>query len=75
MATPTYTELGAWIGASVEIPVHYDLWMRGAFTGTVVGRRKGKPGLSACLVVRMNHPQVKRLCKVWAHDVPYMKKV
>ena len=61
------------IGARIEIPVHYDMWMRGARFGTVTAYRNGKPGLSACVLVRMDHPQVRRSLKVWAPDWDYVK--
>ena len=57
----------------IEIPVHYDLWMRGARFGTVTSYRQGKPGLSACILVKMDHPQVRRRLKVWALDWDYCK--
>jgi hypothetical protein len=69
----TYEEMKSLIGKRVEIPVHYDLWMQGARFGTITGRRQGKPGLSACLLVRMDHPRVKRLAKVWAIDTDYIR--
>lgn len=68
-----YEQMTSLIGKRVEIPVHYDLWMRGARFGTVTGRRQGKPGLSAYLVVKMDHPQVKRRLKVWAIDAKYLR--
>lgn len=69
----TYQEMSSLIGKRVEIPVHYDLWMRGARFGKIIARRQGKPGLSACVLVRMDHPQVRRCLKLWAHDVDYAK--
>ena len=42
----------------IEIPVHYDLWMRGARTGTVVAHRRNH------WLVRMDHPQVGQPAKV-----------
>ncbi len=69
----TYEAMRGLVGKRVEIPVHYDLWMRGARFGTITGRRKGKPGLSACLLVKMDHPQVRRSVKLWSLDVDYAK--
>lgn len=69
----TYEEMKGFVGKRVEIPVHYDMWMRGAKSGTVVGRRQGKDGRSAYLQVRMDHPQVRRCVKVWAIDAKYMR--
>jgi len=43
------------IGLRVELSPACDLWMRGAKFGTVVDVKQG------LLVVRMDHPQVKRL--------------
>lgn len=61
------------IGARIEIPVHYDMWMRGARTGTVTTFRRGKLGQSDYVTVRMDHPQVRKLLKVWAPDWGYTK--
>lgn len=68
-----YESMKALIGKRVEIPVHYDLWMRGARCGVVTGRRQGKPGRSAYLLVKMDHTQVGRRVKVWAIDADYLK--
>jgi len=69
----TSDDMKTLIGKRVEIPVHFDMWMRGARFGTVIGRRQGKPGVSAYVMVRMDHPQVKRCLKVWAIDAEYMR--
>jgi hypothetical protein len=61
------------IGKRVEIPVHYDLWMRGARMGTVTQYRNGKDGQSDCLLVKMDHPQVRRRVKLWRPDWEYAK--
>lgn len=53
----------------VEIPVHYDLWMRGARLGTVVEANRN------FIKVRMDHPQVRRLVKIPAADFEYVKDV
>lgn len=60
------------IGQCVEIPVHYDMWMRGARFGEIVSYHEGKPGRSAFIKVRLDHPQVRRLFKVWRIDWDYM---
>lgn len=70
-----YEEMKALIGKRVEIPVHYDLWMQGARLGKVTGRRDGKDGQSACLLVKMDHPQIRKRLRVWALDVEYMKLI
>jgi hypothetical protein len=70
----TVDEAKALIGKRVEIPVHYDLWMRGAKYGKVTGfQRSNVPGISDALTVKMDHPQVKRTIKVWALDWDYMR--
>lgn len=61
------------VGKRVEIPVHYDMWMRGARTGVITSVGKGKPGTSAFVRVKMDHPQVRRRVRVWAIDWDYMK--
>lgn len=68
-----FDEMKALIGKRIEIPVHYDLWMRGARYGTVTGRRQGKDGYSAHILVKMDHPQIKRRVKVWAIDCEYIR--
>lgn len=67
------TEPATLIGRRVEIPVHYDLWMRGARTGIVTSWRAGKPGVSDCVLVKMDHPQVRKRVKVWRLDWDYMR--
>lgn len=61
------------VGLRVEIPTHYDYWMRGARFGVVTGWRKGAPGKSAYAIVKSEHPQVKRNIKLWKPDIPYAK--
>lgn len=63
------------IGKRVEIPVHYDLWMRGARYGTVTAFRHGKPGTSDYLLIRMDNPNARRrVCvKLWRIDWEYAK--
>ena len=62
-------------GTRIELPVHYDLWMRGARFGEVRGYRQSKPGVSAYLMVKMDHPGVKRMVKLWALDWAYAKEL
>lgn len=56
------------VGKRVEIPVHYDMWMRGARFGTVTSVGKD------CAFVRVKLDMLphKRL-KVWRIDLPYIK--
>jgi hypothetical protein len=61
------------IGQRIEIPVHYDLWMRGARFGTIRAFRNGKPGTSDYVLVRLEHPGVKKLLKLWRPDWDYTK--
>lgn len=63
------------IGQRIEIPVHYDLWARGARFGVVTGFRNGKPGQSSYVLVKMDHPQVKRRLKLWRLDWDYAKLI
>jgi hypothetical protein len=62
------------LGTRIEIPVHYDLWMRGARFGVITAFRAGKPGLSDCYLVKMDHPEVKRRLKLWRLDWDYAKE-
>lgn len=55
------------IGKRVEIAPHFDLWMRGARFGTVRRVKTGKDG-RVLLVLKMDHPQVKRLQTVPVPD-------
>jgi hypothetical protein len=74
--TKAREEAKVWVGKRVEIPVHYDLWMRGARFGTVKqlrfhGATEDLCG-SAYLTIELDHPQVKRRLKVWRSDWAYM---
>jgi hypothetical protein len=60
------------VGQRVEIPVHYDLWMQGAQYGRIVSYHEGEHAQSDFVKVRMEHPQVKTLLKVWRIDWQYM---
>ena len=61
------------IGKRIEIPVHYDAWMRGARFGTITQFRDGKAGLSAFVYVKLDHKGIKRRLKLWRHDWEYAK--
>lgn len=64
-----YAQARALYGKRVEIPAHYDMWARGARYGRVVSvGRDGKH-----VNVRLDHPGVKRLFKVWRLDFDYIK--
>ena len=60
------------IGTRIEIPVHYDMWMRGARFGTVTKYREGSAGRSAFVYVQMDNPRAKSI-KLWAIDWDYIK--
>lgn len=62
-------------GQRLEIPVHYDAWMRGARFGEVRGFRRGTAGQSDYLLVRMDHPGLRRCLKLWRPDWPYAKEI
>ncbi|QWY83405.1 hypothetical protein [Rhizobium phage RHph_X3_9] len=57
------------VGKRIEIPVHYNMWMRGARFGTVTS--VGKDG--AFIRVRMEHAQVRNKLKVWRIDYDFIK--
>lgn len=64
------------IGTRIEIPVHYDLWMRGARFGVVsTGVRSGKPGQSDYFYVKLDNLSVKRSLKIWRSDWDYIKTI
>lgn len=44
------------VGKKLEIPVHFDLWMQGARFGTVTSAARD----GSQVLVKMDHPQVKR---------------
>jgi hypothetical protein len=68
-----FTEPAQLIGKRIEIPVHYDAWMRGARFGLCTAVRKGKPGLSDCVLVKLDHPQIRKRLKLWRMDIPYAR--
>ena len=61
------------IGTRIEIPVHYDMWMRGARFGVITAFRTGKPGQSDYYLVKLDNA-VKRL-KLWRSDWEYVKVI
>lgn len=70
----------ACVGKRVEIPAYADLWMRGARFGTIerviIGKgnylQANDPRAADIFVVRMDHPQVKRLARFIADDCRYI---
>lgn len=62
-------------GKRIEIPVHYDLWARGARFGVVTAFRNGAVGQSDHYLVKMDHPQVKKRLKLWRLDWAHIKVI
>jgi hypothetical protein len=56
------------LATHIEIPVHFDLWMRGARTGKIYDTMK-----DGTWRVKMDHPQVKNLVKIPPADQEYCK--
>lgn len=73
MRTPEQVEVFArgLIGKRIEIPVHYDMWMRGARLGEVTSWVRAMPGRSACVIVRLDG--LRKRLRVWALDFDYIK--
>lgn len=65
----------AMIGRRIEIPVHYDMWMRGSRFGEITAFRHGKDGRSDHYLVKLDHPQVRRRLKLWRLDWSYAKLI
>jgi hypothetical protein len=63
------------LGRRIELPVHYEMWMRGARFGKVTVWRRGKPGQSSYVLVKMDNPHVKYRVKLWEHDWNYVNFV
>jgi len=61
------------IGKRIEIPIHYDMWMQGARCGLVTAFRQGKPGQSAYVLVKTDHPSIRLAVKLWRLDWDYVK--
>lgn len=76
------TKNHACVGKRVQVPAYSDLWMRGARFGTVerVIEASGNyvdprdPRGAAVFVIRMDHPQVKRLARFIADDCTFVKE-
>lgn len=74
------TKNHATVGSRIEIPAYTDLWMRGARFGTVErfiagsGKYLGARDIRSAdiFVVKMDHPQVKKLVRVIADDCKYL---
>ena len=62
-------------GKRIEIPVHYDMWIRGARFGVVTRFVAGKLGYSDYVTVKIDDPGVKKRLKLWRSDWPYAKVV
>jgi hypothetical protein len=73
------TKNHACVGKRVQIPAYADLWMRGARFGTVervvIGTgnyaQAKDPRGADIFVIRMDHPQVKRLARFIADDCTF----
>lgn len=63
------------IGDRIEIPAHYDLWMRGARTGEITAFRHSKGLTPGYFLVKMDHPQVKHRVKLPVEDWNYAKVI
>lgn len=61
------------MGKRIEIPVHYDMWIRGARHGEITGFRHARDGYSAYLLIKMDHPQIRRRLKLWQIDWDYAR--
>lgn len=60
------------VGTRIELPVHYDWWMRGARYGVVTSIRPGRNGFSTCAYVKLDALPVKaRRVKLWKLDWSY----
>ena len=73
MGDAVYYDLTQEAGRRIEIPVHYDLWMRGAQFGTIRRYHRGQPGESDYVTVKMDHPRVRRLVRLPRRDWAYIK--
>lgn len=61
------------VGKRVEVPVHYDVWMRGARYGVVRSLWWQSDGVCAGVKVKLDHPQARRLLRVHRIDLDYIK--
>lgn len=55
-------------GVRIEIPVHFDLWMRGAREGVITSVKR-----DGTWMVKMDHPQVKRRVQITERDKEYCR--
>ena len=69
----TALNLQTCIGRRIEIPAHYDLWMRGARFGVITSFARGEAEQSDYVRVKIDHPQVKRRLKLWRLDWDYAR--
>jgi hypothetical protein len=65
------------VGKRVQVPAYSYLWMRGARYGTVERVIEGTgnylaPRGASLFVVRLDHPQVKRLARFIADDCSFV---
>ena len=70
-----FTTKSPLVGKRVEIAPHYDLWMRGARHGVIHSVSVPRATLAAqpdLVRLKMDHPQVKRLIRVYLDDVKYV---
>ena len=61
------------LGDRIELPAHYDYWMRGARFGTVVKFKKAfspRPSDQAYdrFLIKMDNPRIKRLVTLPSYD-------
>lgn len=71
------------VGKRIQIPAYSDMWMRGARFGTVERFIQGSgnylsakdPRGADIFVVKMDHPQVKRLQRFIADDCQYVRGI
>jgi hypothetical protein len=62
------------IGQRIEIPTHYDMWMRGARFGVVTSIVRNIPGLSDCAYIKLDARPNKRL-RLWRVDWEYARAI
>ena len=62
------------LGDRIEIPAHYDLWMRGARFGLVMAMRTNLEG-GRYAKIKMDHPQVRKLVNLPEGDWDFAKVI